>query len=71
MLAVADVRFQQAGLERLQALHTRGTTVVMVSHDLDSIERICDRAVWLDRGTLRADGAAADVVADYRAANRR
>lgn len=68
VLAVADADFQRAGLERLRALHAGGTTVVMVSHDLASIGTICDRAVWLDRGTLAADGPVDEVLTAYRAA---
>jgi ABC-type polysaccharide/polyol phosphate transport system ATPase subunit len=69
VLAVADADFQRLGLERLQRLHAAGTTVVMVSHDLDSIGRVCDRVVWLDQGRLRADGPAREILDAYVAAH--
>jgi ABC-type polysaccharide/polyol phosphate transport system ATPase subunit len=40
---------------------------VVVSHDLDSIGTMCDRAVWLDHGAVRMDGATANVVQAYAA----
>ena len=41
----------------------RGTTVVLVSHDLDAIRDACTRCLWLDRGRVVADGAPAEVMA--------
>ncbi len=69
VLAVADADFQRAGIDRLQRLHADGTTVVMVSHDLDSIRRVCDRALWLDEGCVVADGPVPEVVDAYSAAH--
>ena len=70
VLGVADADFQRAGLERLRQLHREGTTIVMVSHDLEVIERSCERAVWLDDGRQRAHGPAPEVIAAYRSARR-
>ena len=44
-----------------------GTAVVMVSHSLQMIEKLCDRAMWFDRGYVKATGPSEDVVAAYRA----
>jgi ABC-type polysaccharide/polyol phosphate transport system ATPase subunit len=66
VLAVADAEFQRKGHERLAQLKASGTTIVYVSHDLPSVERTCDRAVWLDGGLLRADGPTHGVLAGYR-----
>ena len=66
VLAVGDEAFQRRCYERALDLRARGKTICLVSHDLDAIQRFCDRVVWLDRGVIRADGNPADVVELYR-----
>ena len=56
VLAVGDAAFQQKCYEHLHALRRAGCTIVLVTHDLDSVSRFCERAIWLDRGRLLADG---------------
>lgn len=68
VLAVGDQRFQHKCLERLQLLKARGTTFLLVSHSPDSIRFLCQRAVWIDHGTVQAEGAVEDVLARYAAA---
>ena len=46
-----------------------GAAIVLVSHDLATIEAMCSRAIWLSHGQIVADGPSAEVVAHYRAAN--
>jgi ABC-type polysaccharide/polyol phosphate transport system ATPase subunit len=50
VLAVGDEAFQQKCHDRLAAARKRGVTVVLVSHNLDVVRRLCHRAVWLERG---------------------
>jgi ABC-2 type transport system ATP-binding protein len=57
VLAVGDAHFQKKCLVRLEQIHARGKTVVLVSHDLDSIERLCTRVCLLRHGRIEADGA--------------
>jgi ABC-type polysaccharide/polyol phosphate transport system ATPase subunit len=65
VLAVGDEAFQRKCLERANELRERGTTICLVSHDLDAIQRFCDRAIWLDGGVIAADGNPSDVVKQY------
>lgn len=65
-LAVGDARFRAKSAERIEKIRAEAGAVVLVSHDFGEIERTCDRALWLERGELRADGPAEDVVASYR-----
>jgi lipopolysaccharide transport system ATP-binding protein len=65
VLTVGDEAFQRKCLERIADLRRRGTTVIFVSHVLGLVERLCDRAVWLERGVIRAQGDARAVVRDY------
>ncbi len=66
VLAVGDAHFQQKCLKRMEEVRRRGTTLLLVSHGLDTIERMCDRACLLVRGRLEADGDPGKVIARYR-----
>jgi ABC-type polysaccharide/polyol phosphate transport system ATPase subunit len=68
VLAVGDARFQQRCLDRMATVHNQGTTVVYVSHDLQTVEATCSRAAWLHNGVVMRDGPVADVLSDYRSA---
>ncbi len=67
VLSVGDTRFQEKCLARMQAYREQGTTIVIVSHNLATIENFCQRAVWLDHGHARALGNVAEVVRQYTA----
>jgi ABC-type polysaccharide/polyol phosphate transport system ATPase subunit len=66
VLAVGDAAFQQRCLERMGQVLAKGTTLVLVSHDMSAIEAMCRRAVWIDDGVVRSDGPVREVVNDYR-----
>jgi ABC-type polysaccharide/polyol phosphate transport system ATPase subunit len=66
VLAVGDAEFQTRCLGRIEELKRRGTTMILVSHDLGAIEQFCERAILLDHGTVTAIGAAHDVVSAYQ-----
>jgi ABC-type polysaccharide/polyol phosphate transport system ATPase subunit len=65
ILAVGDESFQQRCLEKFADLRRSGRTIVLVSHGLDAVRTICDRAAWLDHGSLVKEGEAHDVVTAY------
>ena len=65
ILAVGDDRFQQKSLARMMELIHSGTTVLMVSHDMNTLRSICTRAIWLDHGHLLMDGDAETVCSAY------
>lgn len=56
ILAVGDAAFQAKCFERLMEIKAEGVTVVIVSHSLAQLERLCDRTIWLDGGRIRMDG---------------
>jgi ABC-type polysaccharide/polyol phosphate transport system ATPase subunit len=66
VLAVGDESFQAKCLERMNGFRARGKTMVFVSHDLRTVETLCDRAILLDHGKVAAEGKPAEVVATYR-----
>jgi ABC-type polysaccharide/polyol phosphate transport system ATPase subunit len=68
VLAVGDASFQQKCFDVFARYKREGRTVVLVTHELGSVNLYCDRALLLDHGRLVADGPAADVTAQYRRA---
>ena len=66
VLSVGDAEFQQRCLERMGEVLSDGTTLVYVSHDLATVEAMCHRAVWLDKGVVRAEGPTRDTLHAYR-----
>jgi lipopolysaccharide transport system ATP-binding protein len=64
-LSVGDVFFQQRCFERFRELRRQGCTILFVSHDMQAITHLCDRAILLDGGKLASEGDAASVVHDY------
>ena len=67
-LSVGDVFFQQKCEERIQHFIGSGNvTVLFVSHSMEQVERICQRAIWIEKGVQRMDGPVGEVLAAYRA----
>lgn len=71
VLAVGDQVFQQKCLKRISELRRDGVTIVLVSHGLESIRSLCERAIWLQDGGVQADGSSAEVVDQYLAYSNR
>lgn len=65
ILAVGDAGFQRKCLDVFAALKTQGTTVLLVSHNLDHVRRFCDHAVLLEAGQVTAAGAPDQVIGAY------
>lgn len=66
ILAVGDEPFQKKCIAKIQELAAEGRTLVVVSHDLDLVSKICTRGVLLDHGEVRFDGPIHDAVAKMR-----
>ncbi|HEX7463379.1 MAG TPA: ABC transporter ATP-binding protein [Actinomycetota bacterium] len=66
VLAVGDEAFQAKCLERIRRFQQDGRTIVLVTHALDTVRAICDRAVMLHHGQVHAFGAPDDVVREMR-----
>jgi ABC-type polysaccharide/polyol phosphate transport system ATPase subunit len=65
VLSVGDAQFQQKCIDRMYSFLDQGTTVVIVSHGMGTIESICDRALWLHNGRVEAYGTAEEVARQY------
>jgi lipopolysaccharide transport system ATP-binding protein len=68
VLAVGDEHFRNKCMASMVELRRRGTTIVLVSHAMDLIKLMCDRAGFLLHGRLEAEGEPDKVIAEYRAA---
>jgi ABC-type polysaccharide/polyol phosphate transport system ATPase subunit len=67
-LAVGDAYFQHRCILRMAELQERGVTILVVSHDVAAIKRLCQRALWFEHGRLMDDGPPERVAARYLAA---
>ena len=56
ILSVGDYRFQEKCERRIQQLMSDGTTVILVSHSIQQVERMCNHILWLERGRMKAIG---------------
>ena len=65
ILAVGDVTFQQKCLEKFVDFRNEGRTIVLVTHAMNSVKDMCDRAIWLTHGTITGEGDPAELVEAY------
>jgi len=65
VLAVGDHAFREKCFARLREVRTNGKTVLLVSHDMASVENLCSQAMWLDGGQVQAWGKPSEVVEKY------
>jgi lipopolysaccharide transport system ATP-binding protein len=65
VLSVGDLAFQEKCLRRIAGFKAQGCTILLVSHNLAEVQRLCDEVLWLSAGELVAHGSAAAVTADY------
>ena len=69
ILSVGDAAFQKKSRARMMEMMSGGTTVLFVSHSLDQIRDMCDRVIWLERGSIKMMGATEVVCSAYAASN--
>jgi ABC-type polysaccharide/polyol phosphate transport system ATPase subunit len=65
ILAVGDAHFQAKCHDRLDEFRRQGVTLLIVTHALTEVQRLCDRAVWLDRGKIAMEGKPEVVIEAY------
>ena len=67
-LAVGDEAFQNKCFDKIAEFQRAGKTIIVVSHELDHLERVATRIVWLQDGQVRMDGDTSVVLTNYRSA---
>ena len=70
ILSVGDFLFQQKCEDRMQKLMSGGTTVILVSHSIEQIERMCNKVAWLEHGRIKMNGPTEEVCAAYKQTTR-
>ena len=65
ILAVGDQHFQDKCYAKLEELSKSDMTIVIVSHSLGSIKKLCDRGIWINNGEVRMDGKCDKVIEEY------
>jgi homopolymeric O-antigen transport system ATP-binding protein len=66
VLAVGDESFSRKCLDKMMAFKKAGKTIVLVTHDLPTVERFCDQSLWLESGCIQAQGDPRQVIDAYR-----
>lgn len=66
VLAVGDFRFQEKCQDRIKNMMSRDTTVLFVSHSIDQVEAICNKAVWIEKGNVKMIGSSREVCEVYK-----
>ncbi len=67
VLSAGDLAFQKKAKARMREMMSKAKIIVVVSHDLKTITQVCEDVVWMDHGTIRLVGPAAEVVEAYKA----
>jgi ABC-type polysaccharide/polyol phosphate transport system ATPase subunit len=67
-MAVGDIEFQAKCLQRIEDLRQQGATVVLVTHSMDMLRKVCGRAAWLEQGRVMSVGPASEVIEKYESA---
>jgi lipopolysaccharide transport system ATP-binding protein len=65
ILAVGDVTFQQRCLEKFVEFRNEGRTIILVTHAMNTVRDMCDRAIWLTHGSITGEGDPAELVEEY------
>jgi|SRR5690625_152260 len=65
-LSTGDMAFKQKASEKIQDMMEEAKAVIIVSHSMKFIEKVCSRAIWIDQGQIVMDGKAEDVVKEYK-----
>lgn len=65
ILAVGDQAFQEKCINHIYEMKNRGTTIVLVSHSLDMMRKLCTRLIWMEKGEMRAVGAPETLIQQY------
>ena len=65
ILSVADIKFQEKSKNKMMSMIKGGTTVLYVSHSIDSIKELCSKVIWLDHGKIVKMGDAKEICDEY------
>lgn len=67
VLSVGDLAFQQKARQRMQEMMSKARVIVVVSHDLDSLAKLCTKAIWMESGHIKMHGLVQQTISSYTA----
>jgi len=71
VLSVGDMNFQEKCLQRINQLKENKTTVIFISHNLDAVQKVCLRTIYIDKGQVIAEGETSKVIDTYKESGKR
>lgn len=66
VLAVGDIAFQRKCLTTIEAFKKKGVTIIFVSHNLDDVQKICDKAIWIEQHKMKTMGSVEELIMLYQ-----
>lgn len=66
ILSVGDIAFQQKCFTRINEFRDQGATIVMVSHSMEQVEKMCQRVAWINKGKVELEGEPTTIINAYR-----
>jgi lipopolysaccharide transport system ATP-binding protein len=66
VLSVGDMAFQEKARQRIHEMIAKAELIVVVSHDLESLAKVCNQAIWMDHGTVRQTGPVQEIIDAYK-----
>lgn len=66
VLSVGDQSFQKKSKEKIFEFKNSGTTIIFVSHDIDAIEKLCDKVIWIENHNIKIIGTPSEVIPKYK-----
>jgi lipopolysaccharide transport system ATP-binding protein len=66
ILAVGDQEFQTKCIDRIHEMHNDGVAIILISHNLSVVRRMCSQLIWLEKGHMRASGLTQEVASQYQ-----
>ncbi len=66
IMSVGDEAFQRKSEARMRSFFEKGITILLVSHNMEQVEKLCTRVIWLDHGVVKAEGKAEEVITRYK-----
>jgi len=70
VLAVGDIKFREKCENRIQSMIASGTSVVLVSHSVSQIQKLCRRVLWLEKGRVRGIGETGAILPNYEKSSK-
>lgn len=65
VLSVGDFHFQEKSLNKIMEMIEKGTTILFVSHDIEQVEKLCKKVIWLEKGKVKVIGDAKKICKEY------